>query len=270
MQIIFSPNRVILSLADKQSYMKIALIGYGKMGRAIERIALAKGYDVPQVFDETNLHEFTVENLRKTDVAIEFSTPKSAADNILKCFEAGVPVVCGTTGWLDRMDEIKKTCLEKGQAFFYASNYSIGVNLFFKLNEHLAELMRDHPEYFPSIEEIHHVHKKDAPSGTAITLAEGLIKGHGGISKWTLDKDDVERKEGELPINSIRIGEVAGTHIVFYTSEADEIKISHEAYSRRGFGEGAVHAAAWLFGKKGVFGMDDMLGWNKYKRMDIE
>ncbi len=250
--------------------MKIALIGYGKMGRAIERLALAKGYDVPQVFDETNLAEFTVENLRKTDVAIEFSTPNSAADNILKCFEAGVPVVCGTTGWLDRMEEIKKVCLEKNQAFLYASNFSIGVNLFFKLNEYLAELMKGHPEYFPSMEEIHHVHKKDAPSGTAITLANGLIKAHGDISKWVLDDDDYERIDGELPINSIRIGEVPGTHIVFYTSESDEIKISHEAYSRRGFAEGAVHAAAWLVGKKGVFNMGDMLGWNKYKAMNIE
>ncbi|HTA27881.1 MAG TPA: 4-hydroxy-tetrahydrodipicolinate reductase, partial [Bacteroidia bacterium] len=141
--------------------MKIALIGYGKMGRAIERIALAKGYDVPMVFDETNLKDFTVENLKTVDVAIEFTTPQSAVDNIFKCFDAGVPIVCGTTGWLDKMDEVKKVCIEKNGAFFYASNYSIGVNLFFRLNVYLARLMKNHPEYFASMEEIHHTHKKD-------------------------------------------------------------------------------------------------------------
>lgn len=238
--------------------MRIGLIGYGKMGRAIERIALAKGYDVPQVFDETNLAELTVENLKKVDVAIEFSTPQSAAGNVLKCIEAGIPVVCGTTGWLDKMDEVRKICMEKNGAFFYASNYSIGVNLFFKLNEYLAGLMKSNPQYFPSMEEIHHIHKKDEPSGTAITLADGIIKNHGGISKWVLNVDDP--KDDELTIQSIRIGEVPGTHTIYYTSEADEIKISHEAYSRKGFAEGAVHAAVWLVGRKGVFSMKDMLG----------
>ena len=238
--------------------MRIGLIGYGKMGRAIERIALAKGYDVPTVFDETNLAELTLENLKKVDVAIEFSTPQSAADNVLKCIEAGVPVVCGTTGWLDKMDGVKKVCIEKNGAFFYASNYSIGVNLFFKLNEYLAGLMKSHPQYFASMEEIHHIHKKDEPSGTAITLADGIIKNHGGITKWVLNVN--EPKDDELAIESIRIGEVPGTHTIYYTSEADEIKISHEAYSRKGFAEGAVHAAVWLVGRKGVFGMKDMLG----------
>ncbi len=237
--------------------MKIALIGYGKMGRAIERIALAKGYDVPLVFDETNLKEFTIENLKKVDVAIEFTTPQAAVDNIFKCFDAGVPVVCGTTGWLDRMDEVKKVCIEKNGAFFYAANYSIGVNLFFRLNVYLARLMKNHPEYFASMEEIHHTHKKDAPSGTAIALAEGIMKENERISKWVLDMD--EPKDDELTIHSIRVGEVPGTHTVFYTSEADEIKITHQAYSRRGFAEGAVHAAVWLIGRKGVFGMKDLL-----------
>jgi 4-hydroxy-tetrahydrodipicolinate reductase len=249
--------------------MRIALIGYGKMGRAIERIALAKGFDVPEVFDETNLHQLTVENLKKVDVAIEFTTPGSAVENILKCFEAGIPVVSGTTGWLNRFEEVKNICAEKNGALFYASNYSIGVNLFFKLNEYLAGLMKDHPEYFPSMEEIHHIHKKDSPSGTAITLAEGLIKAHGGITKWILDNDE-DRNEDELTINSVRVGEVPGTHSISYTSVADEIKITHQAYSRMGFAEGAVQAAAWLNGKKGVFGMNDMLGWNKYKAMVIE
>jgi 4-hydroxy-tetrahydrodipicolinate reductase len=171
--------------------------------------------------------------------------------------EAGVPVVCGTTGWLARFEEVKKICIEKNQAFFYASNYSIGVNLFFRLNVYLARLMNAHPEYFASMEEIHHIHKKDAPSGTAIALAEGMIKEHSGINKWVLGKN---AQPGELSIHSKREGEVPGTHIVIYASKVDEIKISHEAYSRKGFAEGAVHAAAWLIGKKGVFGMKDLLG----------
>ena len=227
------------------------------MGRAIERIALAKGYDVPLVFDETNLKDFTVENLKTVDVAIEFSTPQSAVDNIVKCFEAGIPVVCGTTGWLDKMDEVKKLCIEKNGAFFYASNYSIGVNLFFRLNVYLARLMKNHPEYFASMEEIHHTHKKDAPSGTAIALADGIMKENEHIKKWVLNVD--EPNDDELAIQSIRVGEVPGTHTVFYTSEADEIKITHQAYSRQGFAEGAIHAASWLIGRKGVFGMKDLL-----------
>ncbi len=228
------------------------------MGKEIEHVALAMKHEIVLKVDESNLPDLTPENLKKADVAIEFTTPKSAVANILKCFEASVPIVAGTTGWFERLDEVKKTCLEKDQAFFYASNFSIGVNLFFKLNEYLAGLMKNHPEYYPTMQETHHAHKKDAPSGTSIQLAEGIIKSHSGITKWVLDND--ERKEGELPIDSIRIGEVPGTHIIFYTSEADEIKISHEAYTRKGFAEGAVHAAAWLIGKKGVFGMRDMLG----------
>jgi len=227
------------------------------MGKEIEHVALAMQHEIVLKVDESNLTDLTPENLKKADVAIEFTTPKSAVDNILKCFEASVPIVAGTTGWLDKLDEVKKACEEKNQAFFYASNFSIGVNLFFKLNEYLAGLMKNHPEYFPTMQETHHANKKDAPSGTSIHLAEGLIKAHGGVSQWVLDVD--ERKEGELPIDSIRIGEVPGTHIVFYTSETDEIKISHEAYNRKGFAEGAVHAATWLIGKKGVFDMKDML-----------
>lgn len=236
--------------------MKIALIGYGKMGKEIEQVALAMKHEVVLKIDEINLGDLTPENLKKADVAIEFTTPKSAVHNILKCFEASVPVVVGTTGWMDKLEEIKKICTEKNQSFFYASNFSIGVNLFFKLNEYLAGMMKAHPEYFPAMEEIHHIHKKDAPSGTGITLAEGIIREHGGLNKWVLDKP---AKPGELPIYSKREGEVPGTHIITYTSKVDEIKISHEAYSRKGFAEGAVHAAAWLIGKKGVFGMKDLL-----------
>jgi len=236
--------------------MKIALIGYGKMGKEIEQIAIAMKHEIVLKINELNLPELTPENLKKADVAIEFTTPKSAVENILKCFEAGVPIVAGTTGWFDKLEEVKKICLEKNQAFFHSSNFSIGVNLFFKLNEYLSGLMKNHPEYFPLVEEIHHTHKKDAPSGTAISLANGLMKAHGGLTKWVLDATP---KEGELPINSIRVGEVPGTHTIFYTSETDEIKITHEAHSRKGFAEGAVHAAAWLIGKKGVFEMKDLL-----------
>lgn len=227
------------------------------MGREIEQIALNLKYKVVLKIDENNLADLTSENLKKADVAIEFTTPKSAVNNILKCFDASVPVVVGTTGWLDRLEEVKKICNEKKQAFFYASNFSIGINLFFRLNEYLATMMKSHPEYFPAMEEIHHIHKKDAPSGTGITLAEGLIKNHGGINKWVLGESS---KPDELPINAKREGEAPGTHIVTYTSKVDEIKITHEAYSRKGFAEGAVHAAIWLIGKKGVFGMKDLLG----------
>jgi 4-hydroxy-tetrahydrodipicolinate reductase len=236
--------------------MNIALIGYGKMGKEIEKIAIARHHQVLFKFDEHNLNEFTIANLKKADVAIEFTSPNAAVSNILKCFEASVPVVCGTTGWLAKYDEVKKACLEKKGAFFYASNYSIGVNLFFKLNEQLAKLMKPYGAYSPSMEESHHIHKKDAPSGTAITLAEGLIKNHGGPKKWAL-KDKATKDD--LPITSIREGEVPGTHIVRYTSACDEIEITHKAFNRQGFAEGAVIAAEWLKGKQGVFSMNDLL-----------
>lgn len=250
----------IVSLPPQLNKMKIALIGYGKMGKEIEKAALARKHEVVLKFDEHNTNEFTPANLKKADVAIEFSTPDSAVNNILKCFEANVPVVCGTTGWLARFDEVKKLCADKKQAFFYASNYSIGVNLFFKLNEHLAKMMAGYDSYSPSMEEIHHIHKKDAPSGTAITLAEGLIKNHGGQKKWALKEN---AQKGELPITAKREDEVPGTHIVRYTSSCDEIEIAHKAFSRQGFAEGAVMAAAWLVGKQGMFGMNDLLSIEK-------
>lgn len=236
--------------------MKIALIGYGKMGREIEKAALDRGHEIVLKLDLANTNEFTAGNLKKADVAIEFTTPRTAVENIKKCFEASVPVVCGTTGWMAQFEEVKKLCLASGQALFYASNYSIGVNLFFRLNEFLATLMKEYPGYAPSMEEIHHIHKKDAPSGTAITLAEQLIGSRGGLNKWALKQD---AKPGDLPITALREDEVPGTHTVTYTSEADEIKITHRAFSRRGFAEGAVTAAQWLAGKKGVFGMKDLL-----------
>ncbi len=238
--------------------MKIGLIGYGKMGKEIERAALARGHSIALKIDVTTTDKFTTENLKKNDVAIEFSTPQTAAGNIKKCFEASVPVVCGTTGWMAQFEEVKNLCIAGGQSLFYASNYSIGVNLFFRLNEYLAGLMKSYPGYLPSMEEIHHIHKKDAPSGTAITLAEQIIKKRGGLSKWSLKPDALP---GDLPITAIREDEVPGTHTVAYTSDTDEIKITHMAFSRRGFAEGAVIAAEWLAGRKGVFGMKDLLNF---------
>lgn len=227
------------------------------MGKEIEQIAIAAQHQVVLKITETNSFDLTIENLKKADVAIEFTTPESAVNNILKCFEASIPIVVGTTGWINKLEEVKTICKEKNQAFFYASNFSIGVNLFFKLNEYLAGIMKAYPEYLPAMEEIHHIHKKDAPSGTGITLAEGLIKVHGGVDKWVLGEN---AKSRELPIHAKREGEVPGTHTVVYVSKADQIKISHEAFNRKGFAQGALHAAAWLIGKKGVFGMKDMLG----------
>lgn len=226
------------------------------MGKEIEQIAIALKHEIVLKISTSNSSELTVENLKKADVAIEFSTPKTAIANILKCFEASIPVVVGTTGWLDKMEEIKNICMEKNQTFFYASNFSIGVNLFFQLNEYLAGMMQNYPEYIPAMEEIHHIHKKDAPSGTAITLAQGLMRAHGGPEKWVLGETV---NPNELAIHSKREGEVPGTHSVTYTSKVDQITITHEAYSRKGFAEGALHAALWLVGRKGVFGMKDML-----------
>lgn len=240
--------------------MNIALIGYGKMGKEIEKIALAQGHTIVLKVGRNNAADLAAANLEKADAAIEFTSPESAVNNILKCFEAGVPVVCGTTGWLKHFDEVKQLCLEKKQSFFYASNFSIGVNLFFRLNEYLARLTKAYPAYKPSMEEIHHIHKKDAPSGTAITLAEGLIKNHGGIEKWALQE---KAHNGDLAITAKREGEVPGTHIIRYTSGCDEITIKHEAFNRTGFAEGSVVAATWLVGKKGVFGMNDLLGSEK-------
>ena len=237
--------------------MKIALIGYGKMGKAIEEIATAKGNEVVLRISIDNPEDFTEENLQKADVAIEFSTPESAADNIKKCFDAGVPVVCGTTGWLKDLDNVKQYCTKKNSAFLYASNFSVGVNLFFALNKYLAELMNDRFEYNVTMEEVHHTQKKDAPSGTAITLAEQILDKSNTKKKWVNDKTD---NEAELEIISKRIDEVPGVHTVKYNSPVDFIEITHSAYNRKGFASGAVLAAKFLAGKKGIFTMQDVLG----------
>lgn len=238
--------------------MKIALIGYGKMGKIIERMATEKGHEVVLKFDINNFNEFTVENLKQVDVAIEFTRPEGAADNLKKCIEAGVPVVCGTTGWLDRKEEVDAYCTKKGGAFFYASNYSVGVNIFFALNKFLAKMMNHQPQYQLETEEIHHTQKLDAPSGTSITLAEGIIDNMESKKSWVNKASEAKSK---VPIISKRIPDVPGTHQINYQSAIDDIEIKHTAHSREGFAGGAIQAAEWIIGKKGSFGMQDLLGF---------
>ena len=237
--------------------MNIALFGFGKMGKAIEEIALQKGHNIVLRIHDQNLEELTKQNLQRADVAIEFTGPQSAVDNILLSFNAGVPVVCGTTGWLSKMGMVQQKCKELSGTFLYASNFSIGVNIFFELNKKLAELMKYQLNYNVSMEEIHHTEKKDAPSGTAITLAEGIIATLPQKTKWVNKNSDVS---DELSILSKRIDPAAGTHSVKYSSEVDDIEIIHTAHNRKGFAAGAVLAAEFVFGKKGVFNMKDVLG----------
>jgi 4-hydroxy-tetrahydrodipicolinate reductase len=236
--------------------MNIALIGYGKMGKEIEQIAISRGHAIVLKVDATNANSYTLEALKKAEVAIEFSTPESAIKNINYCFDANVPVIVGTTGWLNQLEEIKTTCIQKNQTLFYASNYSIGVNLFFQLNEQLAKLMNAHPNYHVSLEEIHHIHKVDAPSGTAISLANQVIQQIDAKQKWV---NAATENKNELSIISKRMDEVPGTHTVTYQSAVDEISITHIAHNRKGFALGAVIAAEWSLGKKGVFGMTDLM-----------
>ncbi|GAB2773901.1 4-hydroxy-tetrahydrodipicolinate reductase [Rhabdobacter roseus] len=235
--------------------MNILLVGYGKMGRAIEQIAVDRGHTIVGKIDVQNRADLENFHRSHVDVAIEFSAPEAAYANITTCLQKGWPVVSGTTGWLAHRAEIELLCQQKQGAFFYASNYSIGVNLFFRLNRQLARLMQGQP-YELALTEIHHIHKLDAPSGTAITLAEGIQAENAAVQGWTLAPD---RREGYLPITSEREGEVPGTHIVRYESEVDTIEISHMAHSRQGFALGAVVSAEWLVGKQGVYGMDDLL-----------
>ncbi len=231
--------------------MKIALLGYGRMGKAIELIAIERGHDVVAKIDQDE----TYGNLSDADVAINFSIPEAAAENIKTALKINIPVVCGTTGWLNQLKEIEDFCKAKNSAFIYASNFSVGVNLFFKLNEVLAKLMSSHKSYQASMKEIHHIHKLDAPSGTAITLAEGIV-GQSDYTQWTINK---VIKENMLPVEVDRTGEVPGTHTIKYESSVDSITIEHEAHSRKGFALGAVIAAEWIQDKKGVFSMNDVL-----------
>ncbi|PCH53299.1 MAG: 4-hydroxy-tetrahydrodipicolinate reductase [Flavobacteriaceae bacterium] len=232
--------------------MKIALLGYGKMGKTIERIALQKGHEIVLKVDEnTKNYDITL-----ADVAIDFSIPSVAFSNISNCLNNNVPVVSGTTGWLEKFEQASKLCIKKKSGFIYASNFSLGVNIFFELNEYLAQMMCNLSQYQISVEEIHHTQKLDKPSGTAITLAEGIIK-HTNKNNWTLN---VTNNENELPIVAKRIPDVPGTHSIEYNSKVDTITIKHTAHNRDGFALGALIAAEWLVGKTGVFTMKDVLG----------
>jgi 4-hydroxy-tetrahydrodipicolinate reductase len=236
--------------------MKIALIGYGKMGKEIESIALDRGHEVVLKIDINNPGDLTIENLRLADAAIEFTVPSSAVANYQLCFQAGIPVVSGTTGWLNRQSEVIENCNKMNGTFFYASNFSLGVNIFFALNKKLAALMANRPEYTIEMTEIHHTQKLDAPSGTAITLAEGIIENIPAKKSWV---NQPTGNAAELGIISERIGEVPGTHIIKYDSEVDYLEITHSAKSRKGFALGAVLAAEFSYGKKGILNMNDLL-----------
>jgi len=235
--------------------MKIALVGYGKMGKTIEQIALSRGHEIVSIIDVNNPQDFESEAFKSADVAIEFTTPATAYGNYMKCFAAGVSVVSGTTGWLEHLEEIKRMCKEEGKTFFYASNFSVGVNIFFAVNKYLAKIMNNFPSYDVRMTEVHHVHKLDAPSGTAITLAEGILENIDRKERWTLETAE---KMTDLPIHAIREGEVPGIHEVIYESDADIISIKHDAKSRAGFALGAVIAAEFTAGKKGFLGMNDL------------
>lgn len=228
------------------------------MGKTIDRLATEAGHEVVLRIDKDNTKDLTVDNLQKADVAIEFSQPDSAFENIRTCLESGVPIVAGTTAWLNRLSEAKELVARHQGALFYASNFSIGVNIFFALNRHLARIMNNYPEYQVDMEEIHHTQKLDAPSGTAITLAEGLIEGLQRKKAWVEGRPP---ELHEIPIMSKREGMVPGTHVVNYQSEVDTITIRHEAHSREGFARGAIRAAEWLVGKQGYYGMSDLLGF---------
>ncbi len=236
--------------------MKIALIGYGKMGKEIEQILIARGHTIPLIIDLNNTNDLDAAHLQKVDVAIEFTTPSTAYGNVVKCLEAGVPVVCGTTAWLDKLPEVEQLCKETNGAFFYASNYSIGVNIFFEINRRLAQLMNRFGEYDVTIEETHHTQKKDAPSGTAVTLAEGVLENLDRKQKWVCGTTTVPE---ELEVVAIRRSVVPGTHTVTYESDVDALSITHMAKSRRGFALGAVLAAEFLHGKTGIFSMKDLM-----------
>ena len=239
--------------------MKIAILGYGKMGKEIEKIAVSRKHTIGLIIDINNAQDFTIENLRSCDTAIDFSIPASAYQNIMTCFEAGIPIVSGTTGWLERYDDVTVQCNQLNGSFFYASNYSLGVNIFFSINKKLAEIMNRFTDYDVSMEEIHHTQKLDAPSGTAITLANDIIKLVDRKSTWKL-KEDINSPD-ILSIEAKRIENIPGTHIVNYDSPVDYIEIKHAAKSRQGFALGAVLAAEFLFNKKGIFGMKDLLGF---------
>ena len=239
--------------------IKVALIGYGKMGKTIESLIERDFPDmrIDYTFHQKNIHECTVENLQKVDIAIEFTQPATAGANVLKCFEAGIPVVCGTTGWYQLLNDVKQVCKEKNKALLYATNFSIGMNIFFEINQRLAQLMNGR-NYIATMTETHHTHKLDMPSGTAVSLAEQIFDHNKNYTNWVLD--DKPNNEGlSLSIAAIRTENVPGTHVVKYENDIDLIEIKHEAKSRDGFAQGAILAAGWLIGKEGYYGMKDVL-----------
>jgi 4-hydroxy-tetrahydrodipicolinate reductase len=236
--------------------MNIALIGYGRMGRTIEALGLREGHTFPLVIDVDNSGDLNKEKLQGVDAAVEFTTPDSAPSNILTCIELGIPVVSGTTGWNARFSEIEAACREKSGSFFYASNYSIGVNILFAMNRQLARIMERFPEYQVSMEEVHHIHKLDAPSGTAITLAGQIIEEQERITGWDLEKQD---DPSQIHIHAIRDGEVKGKHTIRYESVLDSITLEHDAKSRDAFAAGVLLAASFIKRRSGIFGMIDLL-----------
>lgn len=243
--------------------MKIALFGYGKMGKEIEKIAIHRGHTITLKIDVVNSDTITPQNLKQCDCAIEFSTPKSVIANMITCFNAGLPIVVGTTGWYDKTKEMEKLCKEKNACLFYASNFSVGVNIFFRLNEYLAKMMNNYPDYNVSMEEIHHIHKLDSPSGTAITLANQILGNVNRKRKYVATNSLSTEDKDTLEILSKREGEVPGTHITKYHSDIDDIEIIHKAHNRKGFALGAVLAAEFINGKKGVYGMSDLMNLPK-------
>jgi 4-hydroxy-tetrahydrodipicolinate reductase len=249
--------------------MNIALLGYGKMGKIIEKIATDRKHTIVLKIDYDNQHELTTENLQKADVVIEFTTPGSVLSNIDHCFKANVPIVVGTTGWHEHLDEVKEKCLQGNNTLLYATNFSVGVNIFFHINRKLAKLMNNYPYYDVQVEEIHHTQKLDSPSGTAITIAEGIIDNLDAKKDWVnvltadgQDADDSNIKNDQLLIESFRIDSVPGTHTVIYDSEVDSIEFKHTAHNRNGFALGAVLAAEWLHNKKGFYSVEDMFDFD--------
>ncbi|HLT86926.1 MAG TPA: 4-hydroxy-tetrahydrodipicolinate reductase [Sphingobacterium sp.] len=242
--------------------MKVVILGYGKMGQLIEKFAMKRGHEIFLIIDKDNRESISASDIAGADVAIDFSEPAAALDNIHLCFEANLPIVVGTTGWYDHLDEIKSICEDENQTMLYGSNFSIGVNVFFHVNRLLAKAISPYKQYDVQVEEIHHIHKLDAPSGTAITIAEGILENTPGKTKWVNDVigegEEVIPKQDELLIESHRIEEVPGTHTVLYSSEVDQIEFKHTAHSRAGFALGAVVAAEWVQDKKGFYQVTEM------------
>jgi 4-hydroxy-tetrahydrodipicolinate reductase len=236
--------------------MKFALIGYGRMGKEIEKIALSRGHEIVLIIDINNLDDLTTENLKKAEVAIAFTIPESAVDIYKKCFDCGIPVVSGTTGWLNKWDEVTEYCNDKKSAFFYASNFSLGVNIFFELNKKLARSMKAFNQYKATITEVHHTRKLDSPSGTAISLAEDLMRERGNYDGWVNEMTDDQKKLG---IVSVRESDIPGIHTILYDSEVDFIEITHSSKNRSGLAFGAVLAAEFTVGKKGILTMKELL-----------